>query len=242
MKKIIVVMAGAMLLFTSCVNQFNQIYKSTDNDLKYEYAKECYARGKYVKATTLLRELVTIQKGTDNAEESLFMLAMAEFKDKDYETAAEYFKKYYKSYPKGMYAELASYYIGESLYMCTPEPRLDQSQTVSAISAFQDYMDFAVYTYAAVDLEDSFYFSPLTEGDLETMSAFLDDFEGWIDAVRRSDPQNEVVVNYQFDRSMMDTGDWFYIYENPEYSKFGCYDIWFLDSQTNVLYYFHNNI
>ena len=104
MKKIIVVMAGAMLLFTSCVNQFNQIYKSTDNDLKYEYAKECYARGKYVKATTLLRELVTIQKGTDNAEESLFMLAMAEFKDKDYETAAEYFKKYYKSYPKGMYA------------------------------------------------------------------------------------------------------------------------------------------
>ena len=141
MKKIIVVMAGAMLLFTSCVNQFNQIYKSTDNDLKYEYAKECYARGKYVKATTLLRELVTIQKGTDNAEESLFMLAMAEFKDKDYETAAEYFKKYYKSYPKGMYAELASYYIGESLYLCTPEPRLDQSQTVSAISAFQDYMD-----------------------------------------------------------------------------------------------------
>ena len=107
---------------------------------------------------------------------------------------------------------------------------------------FQDYTDFAVYTYAAVDLEDSFYFSPLTEGDLETMSAFLDDFEGWIDAIRRSDPQNEVVVNYQFDRSMMDTGDWFYIYENPEYSKFGCYDIWFLDSQTNVLYYFHNNI
>ena len=107
---------------------------------------------------------------------------------------------------------------------------------------FQDYTDFAVYTYAAGDLEDSFYFSPLTEGDLETMSAFLDDFEGWINAVRRSDPQNEVGVNYQFARSMMDTGDWFYIYENPEYCKFGSYDIWFLDSQTNVLYYFHNNI
>lgn len=70
-------MTGVALMFTSCVNQFNQIYKSSDNDLKYEYAKECYLRGKYVKATTLLQELVTIQKGTDNAEESLYMLAMA---------------------------------------------------------------------------------------------------------------------------------------------------------------------
>ena len=107
---------------------------------------------------------------------------------------------------------------------------------------FQDYTDFAMYTYAAVDLEDNPYFAPLDEGDLEIMSAFLDDFESWIDAIRRSDPQNEVVVNYAFDRSMMDAGDWFYIYEDPDYSKFGCYDIWFLDSQTNVLYYFHNNI
>lgn len=140
-KKIYIPMAGVLMLLTSCVNHFNQIYKSSDNNLKYEYAKECYARGKYVKASTLLQELVTIQKGTDNAEECLFMLAMSQFKNKDYETAAEYFKKYYKTYPKGEYAELASYYIGESLYMSTPEPRLDQSQTVSAIAAFQDYLD-----------------------------------------------------------------------------------------------------
>ncbi len=140
-KKIIISMTGMALMFTSCVNQFNQVYKSSDNDLKYEYAKECFARGKYINATTLLQELVTIQKGTDNAEESLYMLAMAEYKSKDYETAAEYFKKYVKTYPKGIYSEYASFYIGESLYMSTPEPRLDQTETVSAIAAFQDYLD-----------------------------------------------------------------------------------------------------
>lgn len=140
-KKIFIVMAGSLILLSGCVNQFNQVYKSADNDIKYEYAKECYAKGKFIKATTLLQEIVTIQKGTDNGEECLFMLAMAEFKSKDYETAAEYFKKYYKSYPKGVYAEMASYYIGESLYMSTPEPRLDQTETVNAISAFQDYLD-----------------------------------------------------------------------------------------------------
>lgn len=36
---------------------------------------------------------------------------------------------------------MASYYIGESLFMSTPEPRLDQTQTVNSIAAFQEYLD-----------------------------------------------------------------------------------------------------
>ena len=69
------------------------------------------------------------------------MLAMAQYCDMDYEGAAMTFKKYRQSYPKGIYAEMASFYIGESLYMSTPEPRLDQTQTINAIAAFQEYMD-----------------------------------------------------------------------------------------------------
>lgn len=129
------------MLFSGCAHEFNQVYKSTDYSYKYEYAKECFANGKYTQAITLLEELVTIQKGTDNAEESLYMLAMAQFCDKDYESAAMTFKKYYKTYPKGIYAEMASFYIGESLFMSTPEPRLDQTQTVNSIAAFQEYLD-----------------------------------------------------------------------------------------------------
>ena len=75
------------------------------------------------------------------AQECLYMLGMAEYKNMDYETAAETFKKYVKSYPRGEYAELAEYYVGQSLYMSTPEPRLDQTETVNAINAFQEYLD-----------------------------------------------------------------------------------------------------
>ena len=107
---------------------------------------------------------------------------------------------------------------------------------------FQDYTDFAIYTYAAVDLEDNPYFSPMTERNLEIVSAFLDNFKGWIDTIGRSDPANEVVVNYTFDSSIIDAEDWFYLYEGENYPKYGCYDLWIFDSQTNVLYYFHNNI
>lgn len=129
------------LLFSSCANEFNAVYKSTDNNYRYEYAKECFFKGKYTRAITLLNDLIVVQKGTENAQESLYMLAMAQYKSGDYESAAQAFKRYIQSYPKGKYAELASYYVGESLFMSTPEPRLDQSQTVSAIASFQEFLD-----------------------------------------------------------------------------------------------------
>lgn len=141
MKKTILIASCIALFFASCANEFNQVYKSTDNNLKYEYAKQCYVQGKYSRVVPLLQELVTIKKGSTEGQECLYMLAMSEYGMKDFETAAEYFKKYYSSYPKGIYAENAKYYIGESLYMNAPEARLDQSTTMTAIAAFQEYLD-----------------------------------------------------------------------------------------------------
>ena len=142
MKKYVISLAALTLLFSSCASEFNRVYKTTDNDYKYEFAKECFARGKFNQAITLLQELVTIQKGTDNAQECLYMLAMAEYCDRDYESASLTFKKYYQTYPKGIFAEQAAFYIGQSLFQSTPEPRLDQTSTVNAISAYQDFLDF----------------------------------------------------------------------------------------------------
>ena len=141
MKNYITAVVLSALLFTSCANEFNKVYKTNDYSYKYEYAKECYAHGNYTRASALLQGLVTLQKGTDNAQESLYMLGMAEYNSKDYEGAAATFKKYFSSYPKGAYAEEAEFYAGMSLYNSTPEPRLDQSQTVNAIAAFQEYID-----------------------------------------------------------------------------------------------------
>lgn len=141
MKKLTLIASCVALLMTSCVNEYNQITKSGDYTLKYEYAKQCYAQGKYSRVVPLLQELVTMKKGSTEGEECLYMLAMAEFRMKDYETASEYFKKYFSSYPKGRYAENAKYYVGESLFQNAPEPRLDQSTTMTAIAAFQEYLD-----------------------------------------------------------------------------------------------------
>lgn len=141
MKNIVLAALTTILLLSSCAQEFNTVYKSQDFRYKYEYAKECFANGKYTRASSLLQELIVQQKGTQDAQESLYMLGMSEFMNRDYETASETFKRYVKSYPRGVYAELAEFYAGEALYMSTPEPRLDQSQTVQAIAVYQEYLD-----------------------------------------------------------------------------------------------------
>ncbi len=130
-----------LMLLSGCAKEFNSVYKSSDTKYKYEYAKESYALGKNQRAATLLQDLIVPQKGSQDAQECLYMLGMAEYKNMDYETASETFKKYVKTYPRGEYAEIAKYYVGQSLFMSTPEPRLDQTETVAAINAFQEYMD-----------------------------------------------------------------------------------------------------
>jgi outer membrane protein assembly factor BamD len=140
-KNSIITLCMAVLL-TGCAKEFSSVYKSADNVYKYEYAKQCFAQGKFSNAVTLLSELVTVQKGRQNAQESLYMLAMAQYCNRDYESASATFKKYFQSYPKGDFAEQASFYVGQSLYESMPDPRLDQSATIGAINAYQNFIDY----------------------------------------------------------------------------------------------------
>lgn len=145
MKKTVLGLVAALLTLSSC-GSFYAVQKSADYEYRYEEAKACFARGQYSKAGQLLMDLVTTFKGTQYAEESLYMLAMAEFQNHDYETASGYFKKYYESYPRGLYVEYARYYNGLSLYKQTPDSRLDQSATAGALKSFQDFLDYYPYT------------------------------------------------------------------------------------------------
>lgn len=140
-KSLFLVIVSAILLLSSCAKEFNAVYKSSDSNYKYEYAKEQYAKGRYSRASLLFGDLVTMTKGTDIGEECLYMYGMSTFNSKDYDSASEIFRKYVSSYPKGIYAEVCSYFVGESLYHTAPEPRLDQTPTYAAMKAYQEFMD-----------------------------------------------------------------------------------------------------
>jgi outer membrane protein assembly factor BamD len=141
MMKRIFSVVGIALLLSSCAGEYNKVLKSSDNDYRYEYAKQMFAEGRYSRAVTLLQDLVTVLKGSDYGQESLYMLGMAQYMSRDYESASETFKKYGSSYPRGTYAEKASFYVGQSLFQSAPEPRLDQTPTIGAINAYQQFLD-----------------------------------------------------------------------------------------------------
>ena len=141
MKKNLLVAVLFALSLSAC-GEYNKLLKSTDYEYKYEAAKAFFAKGQYTRAATLLNELITILKGTANAEESLYMLGMCYYNQEDYQTAAQTFIQYYNVYPRGVYAELARFHAGKALYLDTPEPRLDQSGTYSAIQQLQLFLEY----------------------------------------------------------------------------------------------------
>ena len=152
MRKLICSIVCALLL-VSC-GEYNKILKSTDYELKYDYAKKAFERKKYMQAATLLEELVAIFKGTDRAEESLYLLARSYYLNKDYVTSGEYFQAYYKNYPKGEYTELARYYCGYGYYLDSPEAKLDQTGTYKAIDEMQRFLDYFPNSERAKQAQD----------------------------------------------------------------------------------------
>lgn len=129
------------ILICSC-GEYHQVQKSNDFDYKLDYAKRAFEQKKYVQAYTILKDVITVFKGTEKAEESLYLLALSHYENKEYLDASIYFQTYYSRYPKGKYAELARFYSGYGYYLDSPEPQLDQSGTIKAIEELQAFIDY----------------------------------------------------------------------------------------------------
>ncbi len=91
-------------------------------------------------------------------------------------------------------------------------------------------------------------FGDSTESKNELLG-YIDNFENWVNVTREDDDDNALVVNYHFSRDDIDGSDYLYIYDREgkpigdgAYSKYDYYNVYFFDSQTTTLYYFHNNI
>lgn len=128
------------LLCTSC-GEYQRVIKTQDVTTKFDYAKKWYEEGKYGQAASVLSEIVSTTKGTERAEETLYMLGMCNYYNKDYPTAGTYLHTYYTRYPKGKYAEDALYYCGMGYYKDSPDVQLDQSVTVQAIEELSTFLE-----------------------------------------------------------------------------------------------------
>lgn len=139
-KSLIPVLCTLLLGLLSC-SGYNNVLMTNDYEYKYEAAKEYYAKGEYNRAATLLQDVLAVLKGTEQGEESLYLCGLCNMQAHAYDAANAIFKKYYQTYPRGIYTEEARFNSGYCLYKSTPEPRLDQSATFEAVTEFQNFIE-----------------------------------------------------------------------------------------------------
>ena len=81
MKKTLLLLLLIVAVLASC-SDYEKLLQSSDYTQRYEAAKQYYYAGSYTKASTLLTDLIAGAKGTDRAEEALFLLGMSAYRDK----------------------------------------------------------------------------------------------------------------------------------------------------------------
>ena len=118
-----------------------------------------------------------------------------------------------------------------------------------SVSGFGDSTDYGIYTFPGAKPEDSEYFKPVTAESKNELLGYIDNFENWVNVTREDANDNALVVNYHFSRDDIDESDYLYFYDREgkpigdgAYSKYDNYNVYFFDSQTTTLYYFHKNI
>lgn len=120
---------------------FTKLQKSANDEQKYKAAVNFYKKGDWYKAGVLFEELAPVLKGSTEAEMSQFYYAYTQFNQKQYLLSATLFKKFYETFARSEYAQEAMYMYAYSLYKDTPQFNLDQSNTLTATSALQDFIN-----------------------------------------------------------------------------------------------------
>ena len=142
MKKWLIILAVAFsaIGFNACT-EYSKVLKSTDLEYKFSKANEYYENGDYYKAYQLIEELAAIYRGQKRSEKLFYMFAYCDFYLEDYLLASHRFTEFTKTFPTSQYTEECSFMAAYSLYKMSPPPKLDQSNTYSAISNLQSFVD-----------------------------------------------------------------------------------------------------
>ncbi|MCQ2332580.1 MAG: outer membrane protein assembly factor BamD [Paludibacteraceae bacterium] len=136
-----------LVMMTGC-SSYAKLQKSDDYELKFRMAKNYLQERRYIRAISLLEDVMPNFRGTSQAEDIIYllgksyMLADSKSTASNYLSASEYFESYLRNYPKGKYAEEVRFQIAYCYYLDSPDVRLDQTATENAIYSFNEYIEF----------------------------------------------------------------------------------------------------
>lgn len=110
---------------------------------------------------------------------------------------------------------------------------------------WQDFTDYCKYVYTdATTFETNLQFQIVTDSDTENIVGYFENFQTWMETENR-------LGEYDFDTGCITPGDYVHIEtkegtpigtSGSKYDKFDSYTVYFFDTDSNTLYYIHNNI
>ena len=165
------VLAAAVL---SGCSGYNKIMKASDYNTKYSLAKAYFMEGHYTTCSSILEECVAFLRGTSKAEEAMYLLATCYYNLDDYLSASQYYMACYRSFPNSTYSESCLYWSGKSLFLDTPDPRLDATSTNNAIIQLQRFVETYPASKYRSDAEKMIYtmYDRLVEKEIGTAELY----------------------------------------------------------------------
>jgi outer membrane protein assembly factor BamD len=137
---VLLVWVLVLLLAFSC-SKFRKIEKSEDWRVKYEAGLVYYQKKDYYRASVLFENILPIVRGLPEGEKVQFYLAYCQYHDHLYLLASEQYKTFYETYGRSAFAEEARYMYAYSLFSSSPNPSLDQTSSIDAMGAMQEFLN-----------------------------------------------------------------------------------------------------
>lgn len=129
-----------VITISGCSN-YSKIVKGTDYTKKYELALQLYNKKDYNRAFPLLEELVSVYRGTVNAEDIYYYYSYCNYYMDDLISAEYHFSQFVKTYPGSVRAEEVAFMNAYCYYLGSPNYTLDQSNSIRAIEEMQLFVN-----------------------------------------------------------------------------------------------------
>lgn len=124
----------------SC-SKFRKIEKSDDLEAKYKAAIEYFEKEDYYRSSVLFEQILPLLRGDKRAEKAQYYYAYSHFHQRLFIQSAYYFKLFYQTYSRSEYAEESMFMHAYSLFQDSPAFNLDQSSTLEAAEAMQNFLN-----------------------------------------------------------------------------------------------------
>jgi outer membrane protein assembly factor BamD len=107
----------------------------------YHYAKKLFDKEDYFEAVNHFTVVVLRYAGSNVADSAQYYLAQAHFQMEEYLVAASEYEKLINNMSRSPLVPQAQFELAESYYLLSPRAALDQTFTLKAIRAYQNFIE-----------------------------------------------------------------------------------------------------